>query len=334
MNFNEEYYQKVIGDYKYNPLDFAPLDFNFFSIPKETMRLKWLCHSGIDKITSIENTIVTTGVGLSGIPHMGTLSQILRSIFLQQSGIKVQLVLGDLDSYNARNKSLSYVMELSERYKSFVYELGFDANDGVLRDQISHPEINQYAYILSKHLSDVDFLETEEDLSELYIRNGVYNGITFPVKQAILLMVSDFIFLGDKEQYNNVVVMLGLEEHKYVLMARKVIERMQLPLNLYSMYSRIIRGLNGYPKMSKSIKGSAITVDMEPSDIRNLINNESDDYAIPEDSVVFQMMSSVSDYSTEELLSIYCSCKRKDTNWIAFKKNYSERLVRYCSKWK
>lgn len=333
MDFNEEYYKKTIAEYKYNPLDFAPMEFEFSSIPKDVMKAKWLCHSGIDKIDCIrEDFIVTTGVGLSGIPHMGTLSQILRTIFLQQHHLNVQMVLGDLDSYNARGKELSYVTDLSKRYEDFIHSLGFNDALGVVRNQRNHLEINQLAYLLSKYVTDQDFADTEEDLSELYIEKKVYPGITFPVKQAILLMASDFIKLS--EEYRHIVVMLGLEEHKYVLLARKILERANIPADLCAMYSRIIRGLNGYPKMSKSIPGSAITVNMSASEIRHVIDIEKDDYDIPENSVLYQMMTAVSDYSAEEISAIYTECFEKRTAWTSRKREYAERLARICAKWK
>lgn len=333
MDFNEEYYKETIEKYNYNPLDFAPMDFEFCSIPKEVMRAKWLCHSGIDQLgTDKRNFIITTGVGLSGVPHMGTLSQILRAVFLQKNGFNVQLVLGDLDSYNARNKDLRYVVNLSKRYEDFVSRLGFDTSQGILRNQFDHPEINQRAYLLSKFVSDQDFLDTEEDLSALYIKEKAYNGITFPVKQAILLMLADFIELSN--EYSAAIVMLGLEEHKYVRLARKILERSESTFNMCSIYSRIIRGLNGYPKMSKSIRGSAITVDMTPAEIRSFILNESDDYDMPENSVLYQMMSAVSDYSSEEIAEIYSECQNKKALWQTRKKDYAERLIRICINWK
>ena len=330
MDFNEKYYEETIRKYNYNPLEFAPMDFTFFGIPKNTMRLKWLCHSGLNSISNFDSTIVTTGVGLSGIPHMGTLSQILRTIFLQMHGVNVQLVLGDLDSYNARNKSLDFVLDLSKKYTDFIQELGFDRTKGILRSQNDYCEINRLAYLLSKYVSDQDFLDTEEDLSELYISERVYEGITFPVKQAILLMIADFIALDKIDHYKNIIVMLGLEEHKYILLARKVLERIGTEANLCSMYSRIIKGLRGYPKMSKSIPASSIRVDMSSNVIRNQIKNEDDLFDIPEG------IDEPSDFAlaAEEIEDVYKHCARKDVIWQGYKREFAERLVKICAKWK
>ena len=334
ISFDEDYYKTTILKHGYNPIDFSPLDFEFHSIPSKVMSNKWLCHSGIDYISTVDETIITTGVGMSGAPHMGTLSQILRIIFLQKSGFKVQMVLGDLDAYNARNKSIEEVSALSKKYYDFIVKLGFDVNKGVLRTQHECLEILHTSYLASKYVSDQDFLDTEEDLSELYIEKKIYAGITFPVKQAILLMVSDFIHLGTKDGYKNVIVMLGLEEHQYVLLARKVIDAMKLPISIYGLYSKIIKGLNGYPKMSKSIRESTISVDMPAETIRSLILEQPDDFNNPSDSVVFQLMSSVSFYDSEELTKLYQYCEEKGNEWFRAKKDYAEMLVEICQLWR
>lgn len=332
--FDEFYYKKTILKYGYNPIDFSPLDFEFHSVPSRVMSNKWLCHSGIDHISTVDETLVTTGVGMSGVPHMGTLSQILRIIFLQKSGLKVQMVLGDLDAYNARNKSLEDVSALSKKYYDFIVKLGFDVKKGILRTQYERLDILQTSYLISKYVSDQDFLDTEEDLSELYIEKKIYAGITFPVKQAILLMVSDFIHLGLEDGYKNVVVMLGLEEHQYVLLTRKVIDAMKLPISLYGLYSKVIKGLNGYPKMSKSMRESTISVDMPAETIRNLILEQPDDFYNPSDSVVFQLMSSVSFYDSEELTKLYQHCQEKGEEWTRAKKAYAEMLAEICQLWR
>lgn len=331
MEFNESYYKKIILENNYNPIDFSSFENDLLGISKQQMKSKWLCHSGLDNIKSTNDTIITTGVGISGPPHMGTLSQIMRIIFLQKNGFNTQIVLGDLDSYNARNKTLSYVSNLSDQYYEFILKLGYDPNKGIIRKQNDNFEINYFSYLLSKYLTDEDFYATKEDLCELYQKEKIYTGITFPIKQSILLMISDFLCLGQK--YNNIVVMLGLEEHKYVLLARKLRDRINANCNIYSLYSRIIKGFNGYPKMSKSIKKSNINVDMSYNDVRKMIISENDDYKSPLDSVIFQMMTSVSDYSSDELNDIYSHCLCKDKGWMDYKENYALKLSEYLIKW-
>lgn len=319
IRFDNEYYQNVIREHHYDPMDFNPIDFSLDQISSRNLKYKWLCHYNgnvfAEALRSNKNCIVTTGIGLSGVPHLGTLSQILRAIFLQQNGLKVQIVLGDLDSYNARNQPLDVVLERAEKYREFIKNLGFDDKQGILRTQYNNEQVLKTAYLISKSLKDKDFKEAEEDLSELYQKKGIYLGIEFPVKQAILLMTADFIHLGKENNYSNVLIMLGLEEHLYVQIANKVIERMQYPFMISSMYSRIIKGFNGYPKMSKSIPESSITVDMPFEQMYDIILNHEGDYVSPMDSVVYQMMCAVSYYTPDELDRLYDICKEKGKKW-------------------
>ena len=337
ISFDDKYYEETIRKYNYNSMDFKPIDFDLKTISKEVMKGKWLCHYRAEKfvegVKENKKQIVTTGIGLSGTPHMGTLSQILRAIFLQQSGFEVQFVLGDLDSYNARNQKLDVLAERVEKYSNFIKRLGFDDKKGILRSQIDHPEILKTAYLISNCLTDEDFLAAEEDLSELYKSKKIYNGIDFKVKQAILLMVADFISLGLINDYENILVMLGLEEHLYVQIAQKVVDRMGYDFSVGALYSRIIKGLNGYPKMSKSIPDSSITVDMSPQKIYDLVVNSNDNYLVPEDSTIFQMMTAVSYYNVDELRELREICLRGGNDWKNYKRQYAKVLTRICKEW-
>ena len=337
FRFDDAYYRSVLKEYGYSSFEFEEINFRLASLTESELRQKWLCHHEgtvfAQAVATNGSAIVTSGIGLSGPPHMGTLSQILRAIVLQKAGLDVQFVLGDLDAYNARNQSLGAAGELADKYHELITNLGFDARQGILRRQLGHTEIAQTAYLISNCLTDADFLAAEEDLSELYIKKGVYPGIEFPVKQAILLMVADFIHLGDTSGYKYVLIMLGLEEHLYVQLARKVVARRNLDMHIGGMYSRIIKGFGGYPKMSKSIPGSAIAIDMSPKEIRDLVLDAEGEYDDPGESVVFQMMSAVSLYSRAELARLEEACRGGGSQWRRMKEDYVEMLVDLFKKW-
>lgn len=273
--FSDIYFNALIAEHGYNPVDFQRFDFDLGELPLRILEQRFLCHHNADHFSRAvregQKAIVTTGFGLSGVPHLGTISEMLKVIDLQQAGLKTQVVLGDLDAYNARNQSLATVRERSDVYKQFVLRLGYSEERGIIRDQYSHPDVIRTAFVIGKYLTDQDFLEAEEDLAPLYKEKGIYAEFSFPMKLALLLMLADFLHLHLVEGYRHVLVTLGIEEHKYVLLARKVIERMGIPLELSAMYGKIIGGLNGYPKMSKSIKGSGITVETTTAEIFQLL---------------------------------------------------------------
>lgn len=335
MVFDENYYNSVITEHSYKSIDFNPIDFNLKNLEKDFLKYKWLCHVDGNVFSNAlaegKKCIVSTGFGLSGIPHVGTISQILGAITLQKAGLNVQIVLGDLDSYNSRNQPLSLVNERAEQYKNFIDALGFDDKKGIVRKQITNIEVLLTAYLSANALSDSDFQETEEDISYLYKEKSIYTGIEFPVKQAILLMASDFIHLG--KEYDYVLVTLGIDEHKYVQLTRKVVSRQKLKVSVSGMYSRITKGFNGYPKMSKSIPGSGITVEMKDSEIFSLITNQIEQGSNPLESTVFQMMCQLSNYSAAELDVLYLFCKKGGKDWDKSKLRYADFVIELLKKW-
>ena len=97
------------------------------------------------------------GIGINGIPHLGTVSQILKAIYLQKCGFNVQIILGDLDVYGARSTSLDKINKLIKKYKHFIVSLGFDEQKGEIRNQFNHPEILKTSFLLSNVIRDNDF---------------------------------------------------------------------------------------------------------------------------------------------------------------------------------
>jgi len=342
LAFDTNYYRRVIEEHGYSPLEFQEMTFDLPSIEAEVLALKWLCHTGGDAfaegVRTGKRAIVTTGIGLSGAPHMGTLSQIIRAIFLQRAGLTVQFVLGDLDSYNARNQPLALLDERADQYREFIVALGFREESGILRRQMDRTDVLRTAYLVSNVLRDADFQDTVEDLVRHYHAGPAsapryYPAMDFPVKQSILLMIADFLHLGMVDQFQHVQVMLGIEEHLYVRLAKLAASRLALPLHIGGLYSRIIRGFNNHPKMSKSIPGSGITVDMAPEAIRTRIMEDEGAYSTPHDSVVYQMMCAVSDYSGDELQRLFTACQTRSGEWNRQKARFAEELVERCRKW-
>ena len=160
---------------------------------------------------------------------------------------------------------------------------------------------------------------------------GIYAGITFPVKLSILLMISDFLYF--RNSADSVLVMLGLDEHRYVRLARELNQRLRYDLNLGSLYSRLTKGLSGYPKMSKSIPESSINVADSPEHIRTKIMDDRSDDSDPLESTVFQMMCQASYYNKEELSDRFQACQGKGENWDRYKRQYVDFVVDIVRKW-
>ena len=345
MKFDSAYYDDVIARHSYERIgpDGTPdapglgaIDFPLADMSPSDLRTKWVCHTGGRDFAAVvadgRPATVTTGVGLGGPPHAGTVFQLLRAVVLQQHGLHVQIVLGDLDSYNARRTPLVEVRRLADQYEEFVRRIGFDEQQGVLRRQEGCTDVLATAFLLSRHLDDADFQWAEEDLSGLYRNHGVFDHLSYGMKQATLLMAADFVHLLAEGRH--VLVSLGVDEHKYVALARRGAERWGLPADhLSGIYTKMIPGLGGLPKMSKSIPGSGITAALPPDDIRALLAADPDSGPEDDTSALLQMIACLpeTDGAAYDLAS---EARRSGgRRWQQLRDELTERLIGILALW-
>jgi tryptophanyl-tRNA synthetase len=334
-------------EFGYDPIEFGRINFSLGSLSEADLQRRWLCHHDGDSfakdISDKKKAIVTTGLGLSGVPHVGTLSQILRSITLQKAGLPVNLVLGDLDAYNGKSTPLSYTLELADRYREFALSLGFDQKyPSRLRSQYDSLDVLRTSYLIGHYMDDTMFRQAEEDLHDFYAKEGKTDvEMSYRRKLSLNLMTADFIHLSMHEGFKSVLVMLGIDEHKYVQFARKTVINMKdsgqiegFDMMIGGLYSPLIKGFYNYPKMSKSFPDSGITADMIGEVIRRKIMTGEGSYDKPENNIVYQMMASASLLGADELRDHYELCARKDTKWDEAKEKYAEMLIDICSKWR
>ena len=251
------------------------------------------------------------------------------------------MVLGDLDAYNGKDIPLEKTLELADKYKLYITNLGFDESPpSILRSQFNALDVLRTSYIIGHYMDDKMFKESEEDLHRFYCKRGkVDSEMSYKRKLSLNLMTADFFHLHIEFGFKCVLVMLGIDEHKYVLFARKIVEKMKqdsnrnISMTLGGLYSPLIKGFYNYPKMSKSFPDSSISVDMNPKDIKKKINEGEGDYNKPENNVVYQMMASASLLDSEELMRNYEACLEGGQVWKTAKERYTEMLIDICSRW-
>ncbi len=351
--FDSNYYRRVLQENGYESLrdELQPINFSLGSMGPAELSLNWLCHNGGSQFA--ENARITrnrvkviTGIGLSGTPHLGTLSQMLKAIRLQRdTRLSVKFVLGDLDAYNGKSTSLKYARKLADRVRGFMLDLGFDdTGSNEINGQYEELEIIRTMYLAGLFMDDGDFNEAEEDLHSFYVNKGkVDNSMSFRRKLSLALMVAGWLYqlsdVGDK----HLLIMLGIDEHKYVKFGQKVLGKMQAVgefttqfegSSIAAMYSTLIRGFNGYPKMSKSFPDSGIHLDMERDHIHRLVMHGEGDYEMPEENVVLQCISSASMYSSEEIMERHKLCAAGGSAWQDAKCDYVNHLNAIIEKWR
>lgn len=297
FQYTEEYYIDVIKKYGYDPFTFGRFDFNIGSMTDDELNLRYLCHQNVNKYleTPTEKRLVLTGFGMSGVPHLGSISQIIRLINFQNEGENCELILGDLDAYNGRGVPLEKATALAHKFRIFATKLGLNKPTSTIRIQSeSSNEILNF-YLLGKYSTDDSLSKYEEDIHDLYVSKGIVShDLNFPRRMSLMLMVSDFISAG--QTYDSVVGIIGIDEHKYVLYAKEIQSRilksesgLRSDFGLSCIYNRLNKGFGDYPKMSKSFPESGIKVTDSPQKITSLLSNEPTPEN-PYESLVFQLM--------------------------------------------
>ncbi|MGH3900047.1 MAG: hypothetical protein ACRDTA_17765 [Pseudonocardiaceae bacterium] len=250
--FSESYYRQVLAEFDYTPFDLRRFDFSVAGLDPDTLNARYLCHHHGEQYLSAAplRRIVTTGFGMSGVPHLATVSHVLKMIELQRGGERCQIVLGDLDAYNGKAKPYADVRELADRFREYSLRLGFDPHAGIVRSQESHLPALETMYLLGRYVEQADFDAAEEDNHGYYADRGLVDTtMTFRRALSLSLMAADFLALG--QDHDAVLVMLGVDEHRYVRFAQQTRARLDqhVPLRadfaLTAAYTRMVRGFGG-----------------------------------------------------------------------------------------
>jgi tryptophanyl-tRNA synthetase len=336
--FSEHYYRDVVRKFGYDTFDLERFTFSLAGLGAEELNLRWLCHHGGDLFLAAPagSRIITTGFGMSGVPHMVTVTQILGISRLQAGGERCQIVLGDLDAHNGKGRPLARTRELADRFATFCRRLGFDDRAGVLRNQFDAGECLRNLYLLGYYADDADFDRAEEDNHRYYASLGIVDDrMTFRRKISLALMASDFVTLG--QRFDAVLVMLGIDEHKYVRFTTEIADRLDAgtalrgDFTLASIYSRLTAGFGGHPKMSKSIPASSINVESTPDQI--VARVASDEATTPDTSPAYQLICQMFLRSYEDCLALAWDCATGSGAWKKAKAELADYLVSITELW-
>jgi tryptophanyl-tRNA synthetase len=335
--FSESYYQQVLAEFGYTSFDLQRFDFTLGGLGSDTLNARYLCHHHAERYlrAAPDRRIVTTGFGMSGVPHLATVSHILKMIELQHGGERCQIVLGDLDAYNGKAKPYAEVRELAERFRDFSLRLGFDVNAGVVRSQDGYLPALESMYLLGRYMDQADFDAAEEDIHGYYVERGLVDStMTFRRALSLSLMAADFLALG--QDRDAVLVVLGVDEHRYVRFAQQARGRLDehVPLRadfrLCAAYTRMVRGFGGHPKFSKSVPGSAIDVTTPPEQLRRLL---ADEPAIPEGSATYQLMCQMPRYDAVTLVDLHRHCREAGSVWRRAVQEFTDYVVDLADQW-
>ncbi|WP_121820910.1 nucleotidyl transferase family protein [Halostella salina] len=305
---------------------------------------------------SPEDTLVSVGVSPTGTPHVGTLGQIRTAIDCQRAGFDVQLAVADQVVYNAGGGDAATLRERAERYRRFAAARGFDADDGRLYVQSEADDVLRAAFRLGRTY-DPDAGEEwdestafEESLATAYddaddpsddrddTPDDSPDATDFSGSLCGLLMAADTVGpladdFGPERTYDRVVLALGADN---VGMARRfdaVRERAGVDGRVVGLFSRLVPGVDGTPKMSKGIDGSGIHLGMSPDRIRERVTDPVLDADRPSESVVFEMLRLVPPGDGDAPGNLRDACAAGDARWRDAVDECADHLAAAAEAW-
>lgn len=332
--FSRDYYQKINKKYglsnnwSFNFGSLEPIKQYLINNSTSSFNFKKFC-----KNSSLEKrSFVTVGFGLTAKPHIGTLIEILKITRINNLGINTQIVLGDLDAYNFRKTNLDKTLHLLNSWKNFILKLGYNLKNGIIRGQYEAKDIMLTQQLISQYIKDKDFINMEEDTAFLYKERKIYDGLDYPQKVSIGLMIADFLDPGLNRKYENILVLSGFEEYKYLLLANQIKKRMGASFfTLAGLFGKMIRGKNNFPRMCKSIPESAVYLDSDEKLFKEYIFNKQGKAWEQNIFNLYISLMPLSSKETKELNQIKLKNKKK---WLNKKEELLEFLINISLLWK
>lgn len=281
---------------------------------------------------------VVTGFGPTNAPTAGTLSVMLGIVELQrQLDAPVTVVISELGAWNSRNVPWARLEAVRDQMFAFLRAIGFDTNRGILRSHLDFGNLARAGKI-ARFLSRQDFLDHRESLLELYDEHGLLGG-EVGVTIDCLYTVADILGPVD-DGARQVLMVSGLEEAYFTELARLVLARQtaagELSLgwsaDIGALYFRVLEGLNGYPKMSKSIPASSIHLGMTAEALAERILSEEE----ASQSALLSAIELSSGWSGDQLAEARTAYALRTVDpdaWFAVRAGYLTTFRDYARQW-
>lgn len=281
---------------------------------------------------------IITGFGPTNAPTAGTLSVMLGVIELQRRlDAPMTVIVSELGAWNSRNVPWSQLEAVRDQMLSFLRRIGLNETRTNLRSHLDFANLARAGKI-ARYLTRQDFLDNSESLLELYDSHGLL-GSEVGITVDSLYTVADVLEPAENGT-GHILMVSGLEEAYFTELARLVLERQEAAGDLSlgweatigALYFRVLEGLAGYPKMSKSIPESAIHLGMPNDTLAERILTDDPDSQPP----LLTAIELASGWSETDLDSARDAYQHRDTEpnpWHQVKCRYLDTFIEYADQW-
>lgn len=288
--------------------------------------------------SDIDDLQIITGFGPTNAPTAGTLSVMFGIDRLQrQLDRPMTVVISELGAWNSRNVSWERLVSVRDQMIAFLSSIGIDTANVTIRSHLDKNNLVRAGKI-ARFLTRQDFLEHREALLDLYDDHGLL-GSEIGVVVDSLYTVADILQPVDAGA-SHVLMVSGMEEAYFTELARLVLRRQQAAGELSlgwkatigALYFRVLEGLGGYPKMSKSIPDSCIHLGMS----HDLLAERILDDAPESQPALMSAIELASGWDNAELANArdaYTHRRQMARPWRHAKRSYLDTFITLADKW-
>jgi len=255
---------------------------------------------------------VLSGIKPTGEFHLGTLMTAREIIYFQKQGAKTFYCVADVEAYEDNNIPLEKSEKIAVGNIADVLALGLDPKKAYIYRQSKEMRVRDFALIFARKV-------TLATMKAIYGERNIGLYVSALIQAGDILLPQHKDFGGPKPT----VVPVGIDQDPHLRFTRDLAQKFKRKYGFVlpsSTYHKLIKGLDGSPKMSKRNPMSYFTLHEPPEIIAKKISNaftggrptvkeQRELGGIPEICSVYAINMFHFMENDEEVIKLYNDCK-------------------------
>ena len=255
---------------------------------------------------------VLSGIKPTGEFHLGTLMTAREIIYFQKQGAKTFYCVADVEAYEDNNIPLEKSGKIAVGNIADVLALGLDPKKAYIYRQSKEMRVRDFALIFARKV-------TLATMKAIYGERNIGLYLSALIQAGDILLPQHKDFGGPKPT----VVPVGIDQDPHLRFTRDLAQKFKRKYGFVlpsSTYHKLIKGLDGSPKMSKRNPMSYFTLHEPPEIIAKKISNaftggrptvkeQRELGGIPEICSVYAINMFHFMENDEEVIKLYNDCK-------------------------
>ncbi len=219
----------------------------------------------LEKMKSHEKFAVMSGIKPTGEFHLGTLMTAREIIYFQKQGATAFYCIADIEAYEDNKIAFERSEKIAAGNVADLLALGFDPKRGCIYRQYKEQRVRNLAVLFGRGVT-------------LATMKAIYGERNIGLYLSALVQAGDILMpqLEDFDGPKPTVVPVGIDQDAHLRLTRDLASKFRRKFNFVppsSTYHKIMKGLDGSPKMSKRNPMSYFTLHEKSEPITKKISN-------------------------------------------------------------